>query len=152
MIYGLDSAVTESQNNKLNIIKCISFIDESQQACKRVPSTPALVREALTESGGLQLTSLLLSRTLTAVTPVVGHIPSQPFHNASLSSQGTACPPRAIWPWQGPCTMQPLLPERTHKRLFFHEARTKQKLIKYTREQKLLRMLQPFMNKRYIQK
>lgn len=32
MIYGLDSAVTESQNNKLNIINCISFIDESQQA------------------------------------------------------------------------------------------------------------------------
>lgn len=145
-------AVTESQNNKLNIIKCISFIDESQQAGNRVPSIPALFGEALPEPGGLQLTILLLSRTLTAMTLVVGHIPSQPFHNVSLSSQGTACPPRAIWPSQGPCTVQPLLSERTCKRLFFHEAGTKQKLIKYTQERKLLRMLQCVMNKRYIQK
>lgn len=83
MIYGLDLAVTESQNNKLNIIKCISFIDESQQAGNRVPSTPALVREAFTESGGLQVTSLLLSRTLTAMTPVVGHIPELPRDHLS---------------------------------------------------------------------
>lgn len=149
MTCGLDSAATESQNNKLNVIKCISFIDESQQTGNRVP---ALVREALTEPGGLQLTIPPLSRTLTAMTLVVGHIPSQPLHSASLSSQGTACPPRAIWPWQGPCTVQPLLPGRAYKRLFFHEARTKQKLIKYTQERKLLRMLQYFMNKRYIQK
>lgn len=67
-------AVTESQNYKLNIIKCISFIYESQQAANRGPSGPGLVLEAILGPGGFSSPFLLQSWTLTSMDPIMSQV------------------------------------------------------------------------------